>query len=68
MSMNTAEENYRFLEIENQKLKRDTFIMKRDMRILQKELQRIYRACGSKEPEAREIGSLLQLIRLLKQR
>lgn len=51
--------------IHYEKLKQDNAIMKRDMRIIQKELTRIYRLDPNNQ---REIGTLLQLIRLLKQR
>jgi hypothetical protein len=66
--MNTVEENYKFLEVENQKLKRDLAIKKRDMRIIEKELARIYRYMESSDLSSSEISLLLGLIRLLKQR
>jgi len=68
MAMQTLEEVNKFLELENQKLKKDNAIMRRDMRIIGKELLRIFRLTGPDDAAKMEILSLIHLIRLLKQR
>ena len=56
------------MELQLEKLKRDNAILKRDMRIIYKELIRIQRTFLPNSLENTELRALIYLIRLLKQR